>query len=208
MTNDNTNTNRNASINSAISGCGVKPNLKSRPAPLSDLINRYSAKDMFCFSGNSFEAATIIDKVQSGGRFAKEEYYLLVEEVQECLVDQIRPMTFHQAVSTTGAYRLYPQKLPLLNGDTNSWFESMEPIVEAALDDWITVKSNMQTSEYEYSVSRTKRPLPNDWPDFDEQLETAFKGKVIDSLDHPVLKRLGIDITNEIDFDDDCLDEL
>ena len=82
----------------------------------------------------------------------------------------------------------------------------MVPIVEAAEDDWITVKSNMRIREYEHTIDRRNNPLPEEWPDFDEQLEKAFEGKIIDRLDHPVLKRLGIDVNNFSEFDDDCFD--
>lgn len=55
----------------------------------------------------------------------------------------------------------------------------------------LRVAANMSLGAYD--VWQTEGPLPEpQWPEtsFKDSLRTAFKDRLIDTLDHPVLKRL------------------
>ena len=66
--------------------------------------------------------------------------------------------------------------------------------MEAALEGqsaWVRVTANMTLQAYELLVAPNIPDEPK-WPteSMPEILQAAFRGKYIDSLDHPVLKRL------------------
>jgi hypothetical protein len=56
---------------------------------------------------------------------------------------------------------------------------------------WVRVKANMSLGAYEMTESTAAIPDP-EWPDlpFQELLRIGFKKKLIDRLDHAVVKRL------------------
>jgi hypothetical protein len=61
-----------------------------------------------------------------------------------------------------------------------------------AMQRWVRVKANMSLGAYEVYEASANIPEPA-WPGdltFDQMLKIAFKGRLVDSFDHPVLKRL------------------
>ncbi len=56
---------------------------------------------------------------------------------------------------------------------------------------WVRMASNMPLGAYDVYETAANWPAPQ-WPteSFSDLLRVAFKGRLIDSLDHPVLKRL------------------
>lgn len=86
---------------------------------------------------------------------------------------------------------LWPIRLPDEFGKLDTWNESALRIANEYAGQWIRVSSNRQAGCYDVVVAEGDTYAPV-WPDksFDEILERAFKGKVIDDYDHPVLKQL------------------
>jgi hypothetical protein len=65
-------------------------------------------------------------------------------------------------------------------------------VAEMATKRWVRVKANMSLGAYEPFEARSTIPDP-EWPDdlnFMQMLTIAFKGRLVDSFAHPVLKRL------------------
>jgi hypothetical protein len=56
---------------------------------------------------------------------------------------------------------------------------------------WVRVKANMSLGAYEIFEAEASIPDP-EWPDvpFQELLRIGFRDRLIDRLDHPVIKRL------------------
>ena len=56
---------------------------------------------------------------------------------------------------------------------------------------WVRVKANMSLGAYETTAAESLIPEP-EWPQqsFQELLRIAFKDRLVDRLDHPVVKRL------------------
>lgn len=76
-------------------------------------------------------------------------------------------------------------------GANNTWNISMWNAQAAALENWIRVVSNRQNASYDVKVSESDLGEPV-YPEeqFNEILRVAFRGKVIETRDHPILKKL------------------
>jgi hypothetical protein len=71
------------------------------------------------------------------------------------------------------------------------WHRSRREAAELAMTRWVRAKANKNLGAYEISVAESIMVEPQ-WPDlpFSEILRLAFRDRLIDRLDHSVLKRL------------------
>jgi len=97
----------------------------------------------------------------------------------------------YQYVTRQGDVGIWAIKLPDPEGRIDSYNESAMLAVETARQRWIRLVSNQRVKCYESLV--TNRNYGE--PDFGslslrDLLAIAFRGKVIDSINHPVLRRL------------------
>jgi hypothetical protein len=80
------------------------------------------------------------------------------------------------------------------DGKWNVWHQSAWQIAEKAQTRWCRMQANRDAGHYvaEYDQRPPDKQQEPAWPDmpFRDWLELAFKGFTIDSLDHPILKRL------------------
>jgi hypothetical protein len=82
-------------------------------------------------------------------------------------------------------------KLPGADGRPNSWTESALEIAKAAETTWCRMVSDTANGIYTHFVSTANWPEPK-WPalSLSEIMKLAFRGRMIDTLDHPVLQEL------------------
>jgi len=100
--------------------------------------------------------------------------------------------TMHTCINRAGVVFLWPVRLPSPDGRQLAWHHSAQVAAEMAMKRWIRVKANMSLGAYDIFEASCTIPEP-EWPSdisFLKLLEIAFKGRLVDSLDHPVLKRL------------------
>jgi hypothetical protein len=121
------------------------------------------------------------------------EKYLIAPELRHELATEptVRPEAIFTAINRQGTTFLWPLRLPGPDGKIDQWSQSAMEAAGMAMSGWVRVASDMNLGAY--VVWETTAPLPEPkWPavPFKELLRVAFKGKYIDSLDHPVLKRL------------------
>lgn len=124
---------------------------------------------------------------------ATGETYLVSEEVASALGDQVRPVELHAAIDRQNNPFLIPIPLPGPNGVRNRWHESLAQAVERSKSVWLRVSANKDLGGYDIFEATAKLPDPV-WPDItmDELLEVAFRGRIITSVDHPIVQeRLG-----------------
>ena len=100
--------------------------------------------------------------------------------------DEITIVALHLATTKSGKYLLWPAK----HGD-DSWAISMREAIEAAKGDWIRLVSKRSEGRYEAKPPKNDLGKPT-WPNktFAEIFAIATKDRVIDSVNHPVLKVL------------------
>jgi hypothetical protein len=120
----------------------------------------------------------------------REEYLVAPALVPE-LAGEFISKTLFTAINRQGVTFLLPVRLPTADGRQSEWHRSMREAAELAMGKWVRVKANMALGAYEMFIAESVMVEPV-WPDisFSEILRLAFRERVIDRLDHPVLKRL------------------
>jgi hypothetical protein len=95
-------------------------------------------------------------------------------------------------MNKAGVVFLWPAKLPTENTSSRRWAESALQIADEAKRLWVRMAGNRELGAYELFRARGNLPEPM-WPDktLSDLLHLAFdNGRLIDSLDHPVLREL------------------
>ena len=121
----------------------------------------------------------------------EREDYIVASDVRSELFGELVPVTLFTAINRQGVIFLWPCRIPDETGRSNSWHESALEAVEIARDKWVRVSADMSLGAYRIFVANGPLPEP-EWPteSFRELLKIAFKSRYIDSIDHPVVKRL------------------
>lgn len=121
------------------------------------------------------------------------EVYLLSRDLQHLMGTEptLRAVTLFTAITRNGDVFLWPIPLPAPDGKDNDWHRSAREAARLASERWVRVTSSRSLGAYETTITRAELPEPN-WPNksFHELLKIAFRDRMIDSIDHPVLKRL------------------
>lgn len=86
---------------------------------------------------------------------------------------------------------IWPMRLDWNDWGGNQWNESALAAIETAKTKWVRVAPNMAIRSNDIFVAQGNLPEP-ELPEqtMEELLEIAFKGRIIDSPDHPALKQL------------------
>jgi hypothetical protein len=122
----------------------------------------------------------------------RESYYVVDSALWPNLTAEIVPILLVATVSTQGAFFLTPIRLPGPDGRHNDWHRSLlDAVALGQKGDWIRVMANMSVGGYA-AQSATGDLGPAAWPalTFVELLEIALRDHLIDTFDHPILKRL------------------
>lgn len=119
------------------------------------------------------------------------ERYVVTPDIAQVISELVRPVMLYTAIDRQDNIFLIPVPLPGDSGTRNPWHESLVQAVEYAKLKWIRIASNQRLKGYE--IFEAEKPLPEpEWPThgIDALVEIAFRGKIIDSLDHPVVQSL------------------
>ena len=110
-------------------------------------------------------------------------------DVAQHISELTRPAMLHAAIDRQNNVSLIPVQLPGESGVRHSAHESLAQAVEHANLKWIRITYNKHTSGYDVYEAEGALPEP-EWPtfDIDKLVEVAFRGKIITSLDHPVIQ--------------------
>lgn len=119
------------------------------------------------------------------------QIYLVNQRLQDALALEIVGKILCHGITKQGVNFLWPIKLPDEAGNLDSWNKSALEAADIAKNEWIRLSANRHLGAYEIMVARGDLPEPI-WPQqsFTELLTVAFRGRVIDSLDHPAVRRL------------------
>jgi hypothetical protein len=123
-----------------------------------------------------------------------EKYFVTPELVAE-LASEIVPVTIFTVVSSMGVTSLWDVRLPGSDGKDIAWWATERAAAELAMKHWIRIKANKALAANDIDISEKMTTKPR-WPDatFSELMMKAFEGRIIDSVDHIVVKRLrGLD---------------
>ena len=119
------------------------------------------------------------------------ETYLVFPHIAPILGGLARPAQLHAAIDRHNNLFLIPVFLPGEDGKRNPWHESLAQAVHLSEDHWVRVVANMAVGGYDVLQAQGALAEPV-WPDttMEEMIAVAFRGKVIDSEDHAVIRAL------------------
>ena len=119
------------------------------------------------------------------------EIYLLPPPIARELPGEFKTAVLHTAINRQGVVHLWPVWLPTPDGRISEWHRSAAEAAELAMRRWIRIKANMGLGAYEIFEAASTIPDP-EWPEipFSELLRIAFRARLVDRLDHAVIKRL------------------
>ena len=121
----------------------------------------------------------------------ERETYLVTPELLPELVAEVTPKALFTTIDRQGNVFLWPIRLPGEDGRLDEWNRSALDAADMAMNAWVKVSANMGLGAYDVFEATGDLPDPK-WPEqpFNELLRIAFKRFVIDTPDHPVLRRL------------------
>jgi hypothetical protein len=119
------------------------------------------------------------------------ETYIVIPAVAQELSELVRPVQLFTVIDRQNNVSLIPVPLPGEAGTRNPWHESLAQAVELGKQKWLRITANMSLGGYDVFVAEGALPEP-EWPEhgIDELVEVAFRGKIITSLDHPIVQSL------------------
>jgi hypothetical protein len=119
------------------------------------------------------------------------EVYLVTPNMAQALPGEFSTVTLFTTINRQGTLHLWPVKLPNPDGRQNEWHRSAAEAAERAMKRWLRVTANMSLGASEIFEASGDLPEPV-WPEFSfqEMLRIAFRDRVIDRVDHPLVQRL------------------
>jgi hypothetical protein len=127
------------------------------------------------------------------------ESYLIHPRLRQALAGESLCGTFTLLTCMTraGTPFVWPIRMADGDGKWNIWHQSGWQIAEKAQVRWARMYANRDAGHYvaEYDQRPPEQQQAPAWPDlqFRDWLELAFRGYTIESLDHPILKRLRLE---------------
>jgi hypothetical protein len=119
------------------------------------------------------------------------ETYLVDPSLCEALASEITPKLLVTTINRAGVVFLWPIRNVSKEGRQDEWSRTARIAAGEARDQWVRRTANMSLGAYEIYKAGERLPEP-EWPEnsFSELLETAFQGKIIDTLDHDIVRKL------------------
>lgn len=114
-------------------------------------------------------------------------YYVSPElEIPDSYGVSLRVTNLYMALTHDGMFFVWP-----VHRSETTWYRSAMKAVGRCAEQWLKVVARRGPNIYDLYTSEYPIPDP-DWsalPTFDKVLEEAFEGRMIESLDHPVLRK-------------------
>jgi hypothetical protein len=121
----------------------------------------------------------------------EREVFFVTPTMREALVGEIRPVILVPSITRQNVLLLWPLKLPMEGMRHNSWSETARRAAEMAKTKWIRLAPDMGLGGYRIYVAEGELSEPQ-WLDkpLNEIMQIAFRDRVVDSENHPVVRRL------------------
>jgi hypothetical protein len=121
----------------------------------------------------------------------EQELFVVRADLVDSHPGLVIPVELTLCITRQEAVLLWPLPIPGDDGRINTWHASARAAVERARQVWVRLQANMAIGDYDLFEALGALPDPQ-WPDLSmaELVRIGVKGRVIDSLDHPVLQKL------------------
>jgi hypothetical protein len=119
------------------------------------------------------------------------ETYIVTPQVANELSNEHTFCSLFLAINRHNVIFIWPVKLPNAEGKSNAWNDSALQAAQVGMGKWIRIESDRSLGAYVTRMAVGTLPEPV-WSkeSFSEICQIAFRGKIIDTLDHPVLQKL------------------
>ena len=119
------------------------------------------------------------------------EFYFVAPNMMSAMLGETTPVILVTAMNRQKVSFLWPLKVANDNSSGNAWQDSAQQGCEVAKKTWARLVADMSLGAYRIFAAQGDLSEP-EWPTkpLNELLEIAFRGRVIDSEDHPVVRRL------------------
>jgi hypothetical protein len=119
------------------------------------------------------------------------EFYFVSPNMMAAMLGETTPVILVTAMNRQKVSFLWPVKVANDNSSGNAWQDSAQQGCEVAKKTWVRLVADMSLGAYRIWAAQGDLSEP-EWPgkSLNELLEIAFRGRVIESEDHPVVKRL------------------
>jgi len=126
--------------------------------------------------------------IEDADNMDREHYIVIPELANGELCDDARYTNLFLTISSAGRLFYWAVKQPA-GSRRNYWAESAKAAVDIAKGKWIRLIPGHDG--YELREARVEMPKPH-WPNLsrEELIQLAFKDRIIQSIDHPVARRL------------------
>jgi hypothetical protein len=120
-----------------------------------------------------------------------QEDFLVRPKLLPELAGEIVHKTIFTAINRQGVTFLWPIRLPAPDERKSDWLRTAREGAEKAMEKWVRLKSNRSLNAYEISIAEKIMADPV-WPElsFQELIRIAYRDRLVESLDHAVVKRL------------------
>jgi hypothetical protein len=123
----------------------------------------------------------------------QRDVYIIPVAARGVVLDlgDIKPVQLLTCVNRRNDPFIWPLPLPTFDGRTNAWHSSAREAAAMAEKQWIRLVPDMSAGFYKVYAAQGEFDAPQ-FPEipFNELLQKAFTGRVIDSADHPVIRAL------------------
>jgi hypothetical protein len=140
-----------------------------------------------------FVTNTLVLERQDG---LDRETYLVQRDMQDLVAHELRRVRLFVVINKRGTVFLWPAKLPREDNDAGRrWAETALQAAEQAKTLWVKMHGSRDLGGYE--IFRAKGDLGEpQWPDksFRDLIEIAFRHRLINRADHPVIRELAGEI--------------
>jgi hypothetical protein len=121
----------------------------------------------------------------------EREFFIVVPEVQDALAGFTTTVTLFATMTTTRTLTLWPVKRPGPDGRENTAHKSASAAAERAITHWTRIQWNNHVKAYDQFETAGKIPDP-EWPEISmrELVRIAFRDRLIEDLNHPVVRQL------------------
>lgn len=122
----------------------------------------------------------------------ENETYIVMSDIYPYVAEEAVPKTVFTAINRSGTPFLWPIRLPGPDGRQDDWNKTAHAAAELAMTKWLRVASDRTAGCYQILEATAANLSEPEWPTelFTHLLKIAFKDRLIDTLDHPVLRRL------------------
>ena len=133
----------------------------------------------------SLTTAVVFDREEM-----RNDVFFVAPNMRDMLVGETRPVLLVPAITRQDVMFIWPLPLPV-DGRQNYWHERARLALERGKARWTRMAADMTLGTYRLYEPVEGQPDPV-WPNrpLEEILKVAFAGKVIDSVDHPFVRRI------------------